>query len=89
VTRLLLSAGLLLITASAAADTFVLRGGVIASGGGTARSADDCYRLDDSFGEAVNGAAQGSEFELRTGYWASFGARGRDSVFHNGFQECL
>lgn len=61
---------------------------VIASGGGTSRSAGGCRVLEGSMGQAAVGTASGGVFSLRAGYWAGPGSQRRDSIFSGDFEEC-
>lgn len=61
---------------------------VIASGGGTSRSAGGCRVLEGTMGQAALGSASGGAFSLRAGYWAGPGSQRRDSIFSGDFEEC-
>lgn len=61
---------------------------VIASGGGTSRSAGGCRVLEGTMGQAVIGTTSGGAFSLRAGYWAGPGSQRRDSIFSGDFEEC-
>lgn len=69
-------------------DSFALRGAVIAGGGGSSRSAQECFALEATVAENAAGVSAAGEFVLRAGFWAGAGALRRDSVFHDRFEEC-
>ena len=60
----------------------------IAPGGGSIESPGGCRRIDATFGEAVVGRSSGGTYAIVAGLQAGLAAGGRDSIFHNGFQEC-
>lgn len=86
-------AGLALVLAAcagvaAAGDTFALRGAVIAGGGGSSRSPQDCLALDGTVAEAAAGTSGAGEFALSAGFWGGAGRVRRDPVFRDLFEEC-
>lgn len=72
----------------AGAETFELRGTVIAGGGGSSRSAQGCFALDGTIAETAAGVSNGGEFAARAGFWGGAGSHRRDSVFRDPFEEC-
>lgn len=74
--------------AAAAGDTLALRGAVIAGGGGSSRSPQDCFALDGTVAEAAAGTSSAGEFALSAGFWGGAGRVRRDSVFRDLFEEC-
>lgn len=69
-------------------DGVALRGAVIAGGGGSSRSAQECFALQATVAESAAGVSAAGEFVLRAGFWAGVGALRRDSLFHDHFEEC-
>jgi hypothetical protein len=61
---------------------------LIASGGGTSRSAGGCRVLEGSMGQPVIGTSSGGQFRVQAGYWPGPGSQHRDSVFSGSFEEC-
>ncbi|SFN66539.1 hypothetical protein [Dokdonella immobilis] len=62
---------------------------VIAGGGGFSQTPGACLKLDGTLGQSVAGSSSGGNFELSSGYWALRDALRSDSLFNNGFEECL
>jgi hypothetical protein len=60
----------------------------IATGGGRSASPGGCRRLEATIGEPVAGRASGGSFVVIAGFQGRVGALPRDSIFHDGFQEC-
>ena len=59
----------------------------VSAGGGT--SSGGCRRLEATLGEPVNGSLVGGSFVIVAGFQAHIAAYERDSIFNDGFQECL
>jgi len=59
----------------------------VSPGGGA--SSGGCRRLEATLGEPVNGSSAGSSFVVVAGFQARIAAYERDSIFNDGFQECL
>ena len=60
----------------------------IAAGGGTSASDGGCRRLVATLGEPVGGRSSGGAYTVIAGFQAGLGTSSRDSIFHDGFQEC-
>lgn len=60
----------------------------IAPGGGRTESAGGCRRVEATFGEPAAGRSSGGAYAIIAGFQAGLAAGARDSIFHNGFQEC-
>lgn len=85
---MLVLAATVVASAASAGDDFTLRGAVIASGGGSSRSAQECFALDGTIAETASGVSGGGEFALHAGFQAGAGKVRRDSVFRDRFEEC-
>jgi len=78
----------LVLVASANAADFAIEASVIAAGGGRSSSAGGCLKVDASIGQDTVGLSAGGSFSVRAGFWPAIAKR-PDSLFNNGFQECL
>lgn len=61
----------------------------ITAGGGTSASSGGCRRLVATLGEPVGGRSSGGAYTVIAGFQAGLGTSSRDSIFQDGFQECL
>ncbi len=81
-------AGVVLAWGAAHAGALQITAQGIAPGGGRIESAGGCRRLEATFGEPVAGRSSGGAYAIVAGFQAGLAAGARDSIFHNGFQEC-
>ncbi len=61
----------------------------ISPGGGRSASAGGCRQLEATFGEPANGRSTGGGYVIVAGFRARMAAYRSDSIFNDGFQECL
>ena len=84
--RALVAGVCLLGTIGAFAATNLI-GSVIVSGGNTAQSPGNCYRLTASVGQSDAGSlSSGGTFSLQGGFLAGHGDK--EPIFHQGFEVC-
>jgi len=78
----------LVLVAAANADEFAIEASHVSAGGGRSSSAGGCLAVDASIGQDTLGQSAGGSFSIRAGFWPAVAKRS-DSLFNNGFQECL
>ncbi len=61
----------------------------ISPGGGRSASAGGCRQLEATFGEPANGRSAGGGYVLAAGFRERVATYRSDSIFNDGFQECL
>lgn len=79
----------MVLAATASAGDFSIEASAISAGGGQIRSAGGCLTIDASVGQEIAGMSEGGPFSMRSGFWPAVGDRPTDSLFNNGFEECL
>jgi hypothetical protein len=92
VQRLVLTVALVFVlgaTAKAAGVGIALDASVISAGVPHAQSAGGCLAVDGSIGQFTTSQSAGGPFSLSAGFWPAISNRRTDSLFNNGFQECL
>ena len=84
----LIAGSALVLLATANAAEFAIEASHVTAGGGRSSSAGGCLVVDASIGQDTLGQSDGGPFSIRAGFWPVVAKRS-DSLFNNGFQECL
>ena len=84
--RLALAAAIVLCTGDALAQ-YTLRHSTTA-GSGVSSVTTACYALSSTTGEAITDTSSAGRFRLYSGFWGAGPATPRNSIFHDGFEDC-